>query len=62
MTDPSFRVVGPPAATNGSFRLGLNLPPSWRNIQSGMPQNDELALLRQVAAKDRKAFEALYHL
>jgi RNA polymerase sigma factor (sigma-70 family) len=27
-----------------------------------MPQNDELALLRQVAAKDRKAFEALYHL
>ena len=27
-----------------------------------MPQDDELALLRQVAAKDRKAFEALYHL
>jgi RNA polymerase sigma-70 factor, ECF subfamily len=27
-----------------------------------MPPNDELALLRRVAAKDRKAFEALYHL
>ena len=27
-----------------------------------MPQDDELALLRQVAAKDRKAFEALYYL
>ena len=25
-----------------------------------MPPNDELALLRRVAAKDRKAFEALY--
>lgn len=27
-----------------------------------MPPDDELALLRRVAAKDRKAFEALYHL
>lgn len=27
-----------------------------------MPPDDELALLRQVAAKDRRAFEALYHL
>src|SRR6185295_5831822 len=27
-----------------------------------MPPNDELALLRRVATKDRKAFEALYHL
>ncbi len=27
-----------------------------------MPANDELALLRRVAAKDRKAFEVLYHL
>jgi RNA polymerase sigma factor (sigma-70 family) len=27
-----------------------------------MPRNDDLALLRRVAAKDRKAFEALYHL
>jgi len=27
-----------------------------------MPPNDELALLRRVAAKDRKAFEVLYHL
>jgi RNA polymerase sigma-70 factor (ECF subfamily) len=27
-----------------------------------MPPDDELALLRKVATKDRKAFEALYHL
>lgn len=27
-----------------------------------MPPNDELALLRRVAAKDRRAFEALYNL
>ncbi len=27
-----------------------------------MPPDDELTLLRRVAAKDRKAFEALYHL
>jgi RNA polymerase sigma-70 factor (ECF subfamily) len=27
-----------------------------------MPPDDELALLRRVATKDRKAFEALYHL
>ncbi|MFL6192776.1 MAG: RNA polymerase sigma factor [Thermoanaerobaculia bacterium] len=27
-----------------------------------MPANDELALLRKIAAKDRKAFEAFYHL
>ena len=27
-----------------------------------MPGEDELTLLRRVAAKDRKAFEALYHL
>jgi RNA polymerase sigma-70 factor (ECF subfamily) len=27
-----------------------------------MPGDDELALLQRVAAKDRKAFEALYHL
>ena len=27
-----------------------------------MPPNDELSLLRRVAAKDRKAFEVLYHL
>jgi RNA polymerase sigma factor (sigma-70 family) len=27
-----------------------------------MPSNDEPALLRRVAAKDRRAFEALYHL
>jgi RNA polymerase sigma-70 factor (ECF subfamily) len=27
-----------------------------------MPPNDELGLIRRVAAKDRKAFEALYHL
>lgn len=33
-----------------------------RDILYGMPPNDELALIRRVAAKDRKAFEALYHL
>ncbi|HEY0510572.1 MAG TPA: sigma-70 family RNA polymerase sigma factor [Thermoanaerobaculia bacterium] len=27
-----------------------------------MPSNDELTLLRRVATKDRRAFEALYHL
>jgi RNA polymerase sigma factor (sigma-70 family) len=40
----------------------MNPPPSFRYILSGMPPNDELALLRRVATKDRKAFEALYHL
>jgi len=36
-------------------------PANW-NILSRMAPNDELALLHRVAAKDRKAFEALYHL
>ena len=40
----------------------MNPPPPFRDILFGMPPNDELALLRRVAAKDRKAFEALYHL
>jgi RNA polymerase sigma factor (sigma-70 family) len=32
------------------------------NILSSMSPNEEFALLRKVAAKDRKAFEVLYHL
>ena len=35
--------------------------PFW-NILMRMAPNDELVLLRKVALKDRKAFEALYHL
>jgi RNA polymerase sigma factor (sigma-70 family) len=44
----------------------LNRFPSFRHILSTMPSalssSTEQELLRKVAAKDRKAFEALYHL
>ena len=41
---------------------GLNSFPLSRNILSAMTSNDELTLLRRIATKDRKAFEALYHI
>src|SRR3954462_11183405 len=34
----------------------------FRDILYAMMSTDELTLLRRVATKDRKAFEALYHL
>ena len=40
----------------------LNPFPRFRDILSTMTSTDELTLLRRVATKDRKAFEALYHL
>src|SRR3978361_1826500 len=46
----------------GSGTIALNLPHRIGNILFAMPSTDELTLLRKVAAKDRKAFEALYHL
>jgi len=40
----------------------LNRFPRFRVILYVMTSTDELTLLRRVATKDRKAFEALYHL
>src|SRR5947199_7224448 len=45
-----------------SVHSPLNLFPNRRDRLDAMPSNDELTLLRRVATKDRRAFEALYHL